>query len=104
MWSSGGGGEVFQHIVCNPMGTNCAPLLAEVFLCSNEAEFIQSLLSTRKKHLASQSGFTCGCIGGVLSVNDPYFENCLARLCPAGLGIGDATESDGYASCFALLL
>ena len=39
------------------MGTNCAPLLADIFLYSYEAEFIQSLLSNGKKnwHLSSTS-------------------------------------------------
>ena len=39
-------GKDFQQIVGIPMGTNCAPLLADIFLYSYEAEFIQSLLST----------------------------------------------------------
>ena len=43
------GGKVFQQIVGIPMGTNCTPLLADIFLYSYEAEFIQSLLSTGKK-------------------------------------------------------
>ena len=38
-------GKVFQQIIGIPMGTNCAPLLADIFLYSYEAEFIQSLLS-----------------------------------------------------------
>ena len=52
------GGKVFQQIVGIPMGTNCAPLLADIFLYSYEAEFIQSLLSTGKKKIASQFNFT----------------------------------------------
>ena len=43
------GGKVFQQIVGIPMGTNCALLLADMFLYSYEAEFIQSLLSNGKK-------------------------------------------------------
>jgi hypothetical protein len=42
-------GQVFQQSVGIPMGTNCAPLLADLFLYSNEAEFFQKLL--RRKHL-----------------------------------------------------
>ena len=38
--------KVYQQIVGIPMGTNCAPLLSDIFLYSYEAEFIQSLLST----------------------------------------------------------
>ena len=39
-------GKVFQQIVGIPMGRNCAPLLADIFLYSYDAELIQSLLST----------------------------------------------------------
>ena len=48
------GGKDFRQIVGIPMGTNCVPLLANIFLYSYEAEFIQSWLSTGKKKLASQ--------------------------------------------------
>ena len=51
-------GKVFQQTVCIPMGTNCAPLLADIVLYSYEADFIQSLLSTGKKHLASRFNLT----------------------------------------------
>ena len=33
-------GKVFHQIVGIPMGTNCDPLLADIFLYSYEAEFI----------------------------------------------------------------
>ena len=52
------GGKVFQQIVGIPMGTNCAPLLADIFLYSYEAEYIKYLLSTGKKKIASQFNFT----------------------------------------------
>ena len=61
-------GKVFQQIVGIPMGTNCAPLLADIFLYSYEAEFIQSLLSAGKKRLASQFNFTYRYIDDVLSI------------------------------------
>ena len=67
------GGKVFQQIVGIPMGTNCAPLLADIFLYSYEAEFIQSFLSTGKKKLASQLNFTYRYIDYVLSINNPDF-------------------------------
>ena len=51
-------GKVFQQIIGIPIGTNCALLLVDIFLYSYEAEFIQSLLSTGKKRLASQFNFT----------------------------------------------
>jgi hypothetical protein len=46
------GNRIFQQTVGIPMGTNCAPLLADSFLYSYEAEFIQKLLHEKNKPLA----------------------------------------------------
>jgi hypothetical protein len=40
------------------MGTNCAPLLADLFLYSYEADFIQGLLKKNEKKLARSFNFT----------------------------------------------
>ena len=40
---------MFQLTVGIPMGTKCAPLLANLFLYSYEAEFMQILLKDEKK-------------------------------------------------------
>jgi len=42
-------GRVFQQAVGIHMGTNCAPLLADLFLYSYEADFIQGLLKKKRK-------------------------------------------------------
>ena len=73
-------GKVFQQIVGIPMGTNCAPLLVDIFLYSYEAEFRQSLLSTGRKQLASRFNFTYRYIDDVLSINNPEFENYLGQM------------------------
>ena len=93
-------GKVFQQIVGMPMGTNCAPLLADIFLYSYEAEFIQSLLSTGRKQLASRFNFTYRYIDDVLSINNPEFENYLGQMYPVELEIKDMTESNTSASYF----
>ena len=51
-------GKVFQQVVGIPMDTDCAPLLADIFLYSYEVEFIQSLLPAFRKQLAFQFNFT----------------------------------------------
>ena len=98
-------GKLFQQTVGIPMGTNCAPLLADIFLYSYEADFIQSLLTTGKKQLASWFNFTYRYIDDVLlSINNPEFENYLGQMYPAELGIKDTTESTTSASNLDLLL
>ena len=77
--------------------TNCAPPLADICLYSYEAEFIQFLLSTRKKqHLSSY-------IYDLLSSNNPDFENYLSQMYPIELEIKDMTESNTSASYLYLL-
>ena len=39
------GDQVFQQTVGIPVGTNCAALLADLFLYSYETEFVRKLLT-----------------------------------------------------------
>ena len=97
-------GKVFKQIVGIPIWINCAPLLADIFLYSYEAEFIQSLLSTGRKQLASRFNFTYRYIDDVFSINNPEFENYLGQMYPVELEIKDTTESSISASSLDLLL
>ena len=71
--------KVFQQTVGIPMGTNCAPLLADIFLYSYEADFIQSFLSTGKKHSASRFNLTYSYIDDVLPINNQELKIIWAR-------------------------
>ena len=64
------GGRVFQQTIGIPMGTNCAPLLADLFLYSYEADFIQWLLQAKEKNLAQSFNLTFRYIDDVLSLNN----------------------------------
>ena len=97
-------GKVFQHIIGIPMGTNCTPLLADIFPYSYEAEFILSLLSTGRKRLESQFNFTYRYIDDVLSINNPDFEKNLGLMFRSELEIKDTTESNTSTSYLDLLL
>ena len=81
------------------MGTNCAPLLADLFLYSYEAEFIQNLLKDKtKKHLAKSFNFTFRYIDDVLSLNNHHFSECLHLIYPHELEIKDTKETRRSAS------
>ena len=43
-----GGGHVFKQTVGIPMGTNCAPLISDLFLHSYEADFIVDLIQSNR--------------------------------------------------------
>ena len=97
-------GKVFRQTVGIAMGTNCDPLFADIFLYSYDADFIQSLLSTGRKQLASRFNHTFRYIDDLLSINNPEFENFLGQMYPAEHEITDTTESSTSASYLDLLL
>ena len=67
------GGRVFQQTVGIPMSTNCAPLLADLFLYSYEADFIRGLLQKNGKNLARSFNYTFRYIDEVFSLNNSRF-------------------------------
>ena len=46
------GGSDVQHTIEIPMGTNCALLLADLYIYSDEADFMQWLIKKNEKKLA----------------------------------------------------
>jgi hypothetical protein len=77
------------------MGTGCAPLLADLFLCPYEAEFVRRLLRDNNKGLAVSFNHTFRYID-VLSINKHNFHNYVHLMCPDELEIKDTTESASY--------
>jgi hypothetical protein len=55
-----------------PMGTNCVPLLADLFLYSYEADFIEGLLKKNEKKLGRSFNFMFRYIDDVLSLNNSH--------------------------------
>jgi hypothetical protein len=98
------GDRVFQQSVGIPMDTNCAPLLADLFLYSYEAEFIQKLLNEKKKYLVVTFNSTFRYIDDVLYINNDQFHSYVDSIYPSGLEIKDTIESSTSASYMDVLL
>jgi hypothetical protein len=96
--------QVFQQFVGIPMGTNCAPLLADLFLYSYEAEFVQKLLRDNNKKLAVSFNHTLRYIDDVRSISNNNFHNYVHLQYPDELEIKDTTESEKSASYTDILL
>jgi hypothetical protein len=72
-----------------PMGTNCAPLLADLFLYSYEVDFIQGLLKKNEKKLARSFNIKFRYIDDGLSLNNSGFGGSVASLLAATLYQGN---------------
>ena len=93
-------GRVFQQAV----GTSCALLLADLFLYSYEADFIQGLLKKNEKKLTRSFNFTFRYIDDVLSLNNSRFGDFVDRIYPIELEIRDTTDTDRSVSYLDLHL
>lgn len=98
------GGRVFQQTVGIPMGTNCAPLLADLFLHSYEADFIADLIRKKEYRLARSFNLSFRYIDDVLSLNNPNFGDLIHRIYPKELEIKDTTDTVKSASYLDLHL
>jgi hypothetical protein len=87
-----------------PMGTNCAPLLAELFLYSYEADCIQGLLKKNVKKLARSFNLTFRYIDDVLSLNKAMLGNFVDCIYPIELENKDTTDTDRSSSYLDLHL
>ena len=86
------------------MGTNCAPLLAYLFLYSYEADFIQGPLKKNERKLARSLNFMFRYIDDILSINNSRFGDFVDRIYPIELKIKDITYTDRSASYLVLHL
>jgi hypothetical protein len=98
------GERVFQQTVGMHMGTNCAPLLADLFLYLYEADFIHGLLKKNEKKLARSFNFTFRYIDYVLSLKNSRVGDFVDRIYPIELERKDTTDTDRSASCLDIHL
>ena len=86
-------GRVFQQTVGISMGTNCTPLLADLFLDAYEADFLQGLLKHKDRKLAQNFNSSFRYIDDVLSVSNSRFGDYLHRIYQNELEVKDTTDT-----------
>ena len=65
-----------------PMGTNCAPLLADLFLYSYENEFLDKLIKEGKRKLARRFNLSYRYIDDLISFNNKRFKEFISDITP----------------------
>ena len=78
--------------------------MADLFLYSYEAEFVQKILSNKHKTLAGSFNFTFRYIDDVFSTNNRSFHDHLHTIYSPELDTKEITETSASASYLDLLL
>ena len=89
---------MFQQTIGVPVGTNCAPLLADLFLHAYEADFLQRLLKNKDFFLAQTFNSSFCYIDDVLSLDNFRFSDYLHRIYPNEFQVKDTTDTQKSAS------
>ena len=88
------GTKLYRQILGIPMGTNCAPLVADLFLFCYERDFMTSLSEVKQAEIIEAFKSTCIYLDDLLNINNPYFEGMVNHIYPPELQLNKANTSD----------
>ena len=82
------------------MGTNCAPLVADLFLFCYERDFMLSLSDNSQADVIEAFNSTSRYLDDLLNMDYPYFEQMVGQIYPMELQLNKANSSDTEAPFF----
>ena len=92
------GSKLYRQNVGIPMGTNCAPLDAVLFLFCYERDFMKSLTKEKWYDLIDAFNSTSRYLDDLLIIDNIHFEHIVHRMYPAELQLNKANASDTEAA------
>ena len=88
------GSKLYRQIVGIPMGTICAPLVADLFLFYYERDFMLSLSDNNQADIIEAFNSTSRYLDDLLNIDNPYFEQMVGQIYPTELQLNKANSSD----------
>ena len=74
------GAKLFRQIVDIPMGTNCAPLVADLFLFCYERDFMMSLSFENQSEIIEAFSSTSRYLDDLLNIDNTYFDGLISQI------------------------
>ena len=87
------GTKLYRQVVGIPMGTNCAPVVADSILFCYENDFMTSLSDVKQPEITEAFKSTSRYLD-ILNIDNPYFEGMVGRMYPPELQLNKANSSD----------
>ena len=98
------GSKLYRQIVGIPMGTNCAPLVADLFFFCYERDFMLSLSDNNQADIIEAFNSTSRYLDDLLNIDNPYFGQMVGQIYPTELQLNKANSSDTEATFLDLNL
>ena len=86
------------------MGTNCAPLVADLFLFCYERDFVMSLSDDKQADVIDAFNTTSRYLDDISNINNVYFDNMVSQIYPLEFQLNKANTSDTEAAFLDLHL
>ena len=98
------GSKLYRQNVGIPMGTSCAPLVADLFLFCYERDFMKSLTREKRYDLIDAFNSTSRYLDDLLNIDNIHFEHMVHRIYPTELQLNKANASNTEAAFLDLNL
>ena len=98
------GTKLYKQVVGISMGTNCAPLVADLFLFCYERDFMMSLSDDNQADVIDAFNTTSRYLDDISNSNNVYFDNMVSQIYPSELQLNKANTSDTEAAFLDLHL
>ena len=85
---------IYQQIVGIPMGTNCAPLIADLFLFCYERNFMSNLHISKRYDLIDMFNDTSRYLDDIFTIDYPEIEKHIPDIYPTALQLNKVNTSD----------
>ena len=85
---------IWRQVVGIHMGTNCAPLVADLFLFCYKGDFMMSLYDDKQADIIDAFNTTSRYLADILNINKVYFDNMISQIYPSELHLNKAYTSD----------
>ena len=98
------GTKLYRQVVGIPMGTNCAPLVADLFLFCYERDFMMSISDDKQADIIDAFNTTSRSLDDILNINNVYFDNIVCQMYPSELQLNKTNTSETEAAFLDLHL
>ena len=95
---------VYQQKVGIPMGTKCAPLIADLFLYCYERNFMSDLHKSKRHDLIDIFNDTSRYLDDIFTIDNPEFEKYIPDIYLTELPLNKANTSDKETSFLDLII
>ena len=98
------GTKLYRQVVGIRMDTNCAPLVANLFLFCYERDFMMSLSDDNQADVIDTFNTTSRYLDDILNIDNVYFDKVVSQIYPSELQLKKANTSDTEAAFLDLHL